>query len=46
MSASNPVFWIITIGLVILVAYLSRKMISGRPGHETSDVDFDNDKDN
>lgn len=46
MSVSNPVFWIIAIGLVILVAYFSRKMISGRPGHETSNVDFDDDEDN
>tara|TARA_R110002020_G_scaffold89276_4_gene218517 strand:- start:465 stop:605 length:141 start_codon:yes stop_codon:yes gene_type:complete len=46
MSVSNPIFWIITIGLVILVAYLSRKMITGKPGRGTSEVDFDDDKNN
>jgi len=46
MSISNPIFWIVTIGLVILVAYLSRKMITGRPGRGTSEVNFDDDKNN
>jgi|GEM_PF-4986682 len=46
MSISSPIFWIVTIGLVILVAYLSRKMITGRPGRGTSEVDFDDDENN
>ena len=46
MNISSPIFWIVTIGLVVLVAYLSRKMITGRPGRETSEVDFDDDKNN
>ncbi|WP_416876786.1 hypothetical protein [Litorimonas sp.] len=46
MSVTNPIFWIITIGLFILVAYLSRKMITGRPGRGTSEVDYDEDERN
>lgn len=46
MSVANPVFWLVTIGLFILVAYLSRKMITGRPGRGTSEVDYDEDEKN